>query len=55
MADIKPESKPNEDQQNFAVGTSDPKDLQELTQYVSRLLLFSTSPILNLHVHYCFA
>lgn len=36
MADIKPEVKPTEEQQNFAVGTtSDPKNVQELTQYVS--------------------
>lgn len=39
MADIKQEIKLEEDQQNFAVGnTGDPKNLQELTQYVSRFL-----------------
>ena len=36
MADIKPELKPVDDQQNYAVGNnSDPKNMQELTQYVS--------------------
>ncbi|XP_054282886.1 heat shock factor-binding protein 1-like [Macrosteles quadrilineatus] len=39
MADIKPEVKPTEEQQNFAVGTtSDPKNVQELTQYIQTLL-----------------
>lgn len=38
MADLKQEIKPDE-QQNFAVGNnSDPKNLQELTQYVSNLI-----------------
>lgn len=42
MADIKQEIKPTEEQPNFAVGTTnDPKNLQELTQYVSRhMILF---------------
>lgn len=36
MADIKQEINPTEEQQNFAVGTTnDPKNLQELSQYVS--------------------
>jgi hypothetical protein len=35
MADMKQDSK-SEESQNFAVGnTSDPKNLQELTEYVS--------------------
>lgn len=38
MADIKQEINPTEEQQNFAVGTTnDPKNLQELSQYVSSL------------------
>lgn len=41
MADIKQEIKPTEEQPNFAVGTTnDPKNLQELTQYVSRHLVW---------------
>lgn len=39
MAEAKSEVKA-EDQQNFAVGNnSDPKDMQELTNYVSRILI----------------
>ncbi|KAK9510788.1 hypothetical protein O3M35_005500 [Rhynocoris fuscipes] len=38
MADVKQDIKPDE-QQNFAVGNnSDPKNLQELTQYIQTLL-----------------
>ncbi|XP_014259589.1 heat shock factor-binding protein 1 isoform X1 [Cimex lectularius] len=38
MADLKQEVKPDE-QQNYVVGThSDPKNIQELTQYIQNLL-----------------
>nr|BAN21375.1 heat shock factor binding protein, putative [Riptortus pedestris] len=38
MADVKQDIKPDE-QQNFSVGNnSDPKNLQELTQYIQTLL-----------------
>lgn len=38
MADIKQDINPTVEQQNFAVGTTnDPKNLQELSQYVSSL------------------
>ncbi|XP_046386154.1 heat shock factor-binding protein 1 [Ischnura elegans] len=39
MADVKPEMKVVEDQQNYNSGTDgDPKNLQELTTYVQSLL-----------------
>ncbi|PSN37794.1 hypothetical protein C0J52_13360 [Blattella germanica] len=39
MADIKQDLKSVDDQQNYSVGTNgDPKNVQELTQYVQTLL-----------------
>lgn len=39
MANIKQEMKSEEDQQNYSVGNNtDPKNMQELTQYVQTLL-----------------
>lgn len=39
----KSDLKSADDQQNYAVGNSDPKNMQELTEYVSLMLLLHLS------------